>query len=207
MKIVVFGATGTVGRRIVDRALLQGHDVTAFARSASSVVLKNPRLSVVEGDVLEAQDVLSAVAGQDAVIVALGAGRNGTVRAVGTNNVVEAMQREGVRRLIVQSTLGAGDSRPVLNFYWKWIMFGLLLRRAYLDHQRQEEIVAASGLDWTLVRPSAFTDGPATNGYQHGFAPTVKNLALKISRADVAGFMLRQLTDRTYLGRAANLSC
>ena len=206
MKIIVFGATGTVGRRIVDRALLQGHDVTAFARRAASVALDHPRLTVVEGDVLEAVDVTAAIAGRDAVIVALGAGRNGTVRSVGTQHVVDAMKQLGVRRLIVQSTLGAGDSRPALNFWWRRIMFGLLLRPAYADHQRQEEIVAASGLDWTLVRPSAFTDGPATNRYQHGFAPTLKGLALKISRADVAGFMLRQLTDQTYLGRAANLS-
>ena len=206
MKIIVFGATGTVGRRIVDRALLQGHDVTAFARRAASVALDHPRLTVVEGDVLEAVDVTAAIAGRDAVIVALGAGRNGTVRSVGTQHVVDAMKQLGVRRLIVQSTLGAGDSRPALNFWWRRIMFGLLLRPAYADHQRQEEIVAASGLDWTLVRPSAFTDGPATNRYQHGFAPTLKGLALKISRADVAVFMLRQLTDQTYLGRAANLS-
>lgn len=206
MKIVIFGATGTVGRHIVDRALLEGHEVTAFARKAASVVLDHPRLTVIEGDVMLEGDVLCAVAGQDAVIVALGAGRNGAIRSVGTQHVVDAMKRQGVSRLIVQSTLGAGDSRPALNFFWKRIMFGLLLRPAYADHQRQEEIVAASGLDWTLVRPSAFTDGPATNRYQHGFAPTVKNLALKISRADVAGFVLRQLTDQTYLGRAANLS-
>lgn len=206
MKITVFGATGTVGRRIVDRALLQGHEVTAFARNAASVAISHPRLSVIEGDVMLAGDVLCAVEGQDAVIVALGAGRKGTVRSVGTQHVVDAMKRQRVSRLIVQSTLGAGDSRPALNFFWKRIMFGLLLRPAYADHQRQEEIVKASGLDWTLVRPSAFTDGPATNMYQHGFAPTIKGLALKISRADVAGFMLRQLTDQTYLGRAANLS-
>ena len=206
MKIIVFGATGTVGRRIVDRALLEGHAVTAFARKAASVTLDHPRLTVAEGDAMNAEDVSIAVAGHDAAIVALGAGRNGEVRSKGTQNVVNAMQQHGVRRLIVQSTLGAGDSRPALNFWWRRIMFGLLLRPAYLDHQRQEEIVSASGLDWTLVRPSAFSDGPATNRYQHGFAPTVKNLALKISRADVAGFMLRQLTDQTYLGRAANLS-
>lgn len=206
MKIIVFGATGTVGRHIVDRALLQGHEVTAFARKAAAVTLSHPRLSVIEGDVMLAGDVLCAVAGQDAVIVALGAGRNGTVRSVGTKHVVDAMKRQGVQRLIVQSTLGASDSRPALNFFWKRIMFGLLLRPAYADHQRQEEIVTASGLEWTLVRPSAFTDGPATNKYHHGFAPTIKGLALKISRADVAGFVLRQLTDLTYLGRAANLS-
>ncbi len=207
MNIIVFGATGTVGRHIVDRALLQGHDVTAFARSAASVPLSHPNLSVIEGDVLREDDVMSAMAGHEAVIVALGAGRNGTVRSAGTQHIVDAMKRQGVSRLVVQSTLGAGDSRPALNFFWKRIMFGLLLRPAYADHQRQEEIVAASGLDWTLVRPSAFTDGPATNQYLHGFAPTIKGLALKISRADVAGFVLRQLTDQTYLRRAANLSC
>ena len=207
MKIIVFGATGTVGRRIVDRALLQGYEVTAFARKAAAVALAHPNLNVLQGDVLVADDVRAAVAGHDAVIVALGAGRNGTVRSEGTQHVVDAMKQQGVDRLIVQSTLGAGDSRPALNFYWKRIMFGLLLRPAYADHQRQEEIVADSGLDWTLVRPSAFTDGPATNKYRHGFGPSVKGLALKISRADVAGFMLRQLTDRTYLRRAANLSC
>lgn len=207
MKIVVFGATGTVGRHIVDRALLQGHEVTAFARNAASVTLRHPRLTVIEGDVMLAGDVLSAIVGQEAVIVALGAGRNGTVRSVGTQHVVDAMKRQGVSRLIVQSTLGAGDSWPALNFFWKRIMFGLLLRPAFADHQRQEEIVAASDLDWTLVRPSAFTDGPATNQYSHGFAPTMKGLALKVSRLDVAGFVLQQLTDRTYLNRAANLSC
>ncbi len=206
MNIIVFGATGTVGRHIVDRALLQGHDVTAFARSAASVPLSHPNLSVIEGDVMREDDVMSAMAGHEAVIVALGAGRNGTVRSAGTQHIVDAMKRQGVSRLIVQSTLGAGDSRPALNFFWKRIMFGLLLRPAYADHQRQEEIVAASGLEWTLVRPSAFSDGPATNKYHHGFAPTIKGLALKISRADVAGFVLRQLTDLTYLGRAANLS-
>ena len=206
-KIIVFGATGTVGRRIVDRALLQGHQVTAFTRNAGAVPLDHPDLSIVAGDVLNAASVRSTIAGHDAVIVALGAGRKGGVRAVGTRHIVDGMKAQGVRRLIVQSTLGAGDSRPALNFFWKRIMFGLLLRPAYADHQRQEDIVTASGLDWTLVRPSAFTDGPATNKYQHGFAPTIKGLALKISRADVAGFMLRQLTDQTYLGRAANLSC
>ena len=206
MNIIVFGATGTVGSHIVDRALLQGHHVTAFARRPEAVVLDHLNLTTATGDVLNAETVRAAIDGHDSVIVALGAGRNGTVRSVGTQNIVDAMKTKGVTRLIVQSTLGAGDSRPALNFFWKRIMFGLLLRPAYADHQRQEEIVAASDLDWTLVRPSAFTDGPATNKYSHGFAPTIKGLALKISRADVAGFVLRQLTDQTYLGRAASLS-
>jgi len=116
------------------------------------------------------------------------------------------MQRRGLRRLVCLSTLGAGDSRALLNFFWKRIMFGLLLREAYADHEAQEAIVKRSGLDWIIVRPGAFTDGPATGAYKHGFPPTEKNLKLKISRADVADFMLRQLTDDTYLRQSPGLS-
>ena len=85
-------------------------------------------------------------------------------------------------------------------------MFGLLLRPAFADHQAQELLVRESGLDWVIVRPAAFTNGPATDAYKHGFPATEKNLTFKISRADVAGFMLRQLTDDTYLHRTPGLS-
>jgi putative NADH-flavin reductase len=116
------------------------------------------------------------------------------------------MERRGLRRLVCQTTLGAGDSRPLLNFFWKRIMFGFLLREVYADHEAQEAFVEQSGLDWTIVRPGAFTDGPATGAYKHGFPPTETNLKLKISRADVADFMLRQLTGDSYLRRSPGLS-
>ena len=116
------------------------------------------------------------------------------------------MERRGIRRLMCLSTLGAGDSRALLNFFWKRIMFGLLLREAYADHEAQEALIIQSGLDWTIVRPGAFTDGPATGVFRHGFPSTEKNLKLKISRADVANFMLRQLTGDTYLRQSPGLS-
>lgn len=200
MKVIVFGATGTVGKHIVEQALEQGHHVTAFTRNPASVQVQHERLSVAQGDVKDATSAAKAVAGHDAVIVALGGGRNGNVRAPGTAAVIEAMRQTGVRRLIVQSTLGAGDSRVYLNFLWKRIMFGMLLRAAYADHQVQEQHVRASDLDWTIVRPSAFTDGPRTGEYLRGFSPEVKS-KLKISRADVADFVLEQLTDDSYLRR------
>jgi uncharacterized protein YbjT (DUF2867 family) len=84
-------------------------------------------------------------------------------------------------------------------------MFGLLLRRAYADHQRQEDVVRASTLDWTILRPAAFTDGPATGTYRHGFGPDDRT-TLKISRADVAHALLRQVTDPTAVGRAVAVS-
>ena len=206
MKLIVFGATGSIGRRLVEQALAQGHAVTAFARRPFAPDLSHPELTRLTGDVLDPAAVDAAVQGQDAALVALGAGAKGQLRAPGTRNVVEAMQRHGVRRLVCLSTLGGGDSRPLLTFFWKRIMFGLLLREAYADHQAQEAIVRESGLDWTLVRPGAFTDGPATGAYKHGFPATERGLKLKISRADVADFMLRQLGDPRYLRQAPGLS-
>lgn len=201
MKVTVFGATGTIGRHVVEQALAAGHEVVAFTRDAAKVTTRHDRLEVVEGDVTDAESVLPAVKGADAVVVALGDGRAGTVREAGTRAVITAMEAAGVRRLVCQSTLGAGDSRGNLNFVWKRILFGLLLRKAYGDHQRQEQAVQASRLDWTLVRPAAFTDGELTGRYQEGFG-TDAQAALKISRADVAHLVVRQLTDDTYVRRA-----
>ena len=147
-----------------------------------------------------------AVSGHDAVLCSLGAGLKGKVRSEGTRNIIRAMENAGVRRLICQSTLGVGDSRGNLNAYWKTIMFGLLLRRAYADHVSQETYVMQSCLDWIIVRPAAFTDGNRTGEYRHGFPGTDKTTTLKISRADVADFMLKQLVDDTYLHKTPGLS-
>ncbi|MEV3963917.1 SDR family oxidoreductase [Nocardia sp. NPDC050193] len=206
MRIAVFGATGTVGQHIVEQALERGYEVTALTRDAGRITRTHERLHIVEGDVLDPGAVGRAVYGQDAVLVALGNGRKGVVRAEGTRTIIEAMNRTGVKRLICQSTLGAGDSRANLDFLWKYIMFGLLLRPAYADHQQQEAYVRAGDLEWTIVRPSAFTDGPRTGTYRRGFGVDEKGLSLKIARADIAEFLLDQITDRTYVHRAPGIS-
>ncbi|MGW4121071.1 NAD(P)-dependent oxidoreductase [Nocardia sp. NPDC004711] len=207
MKVAIFGATGTVGRHVVARALAAGHQVTALTRDpANLTAAPHERLRVEVGDVLDPAAVERTVIGQDAVIVTLGAGRKGVVRAEGTRHIIEAMARTGVKRLICQSSLGVGDSRGNLNFVWKYVMFGMLLRQAYADHVRQEEYVLASDLDWTIVRPSAFTDGPATGNYRRDFPATETGLSLKISRADIADFLVAQLTDGTYVRRTPGIS-
>ena len=206
MQIIVFGATGSIGRQVVGQAVALGHDVTAFTRDACRVVGSNPSLRVVEGDVLDPAAVTSAIAGHDAVLVSLGGGRKGGLRAPGTKIIIDAMQAIGVRRLICQSTLGAGDSRGNLNLFWKYLMFGALLRGAYADHQEQEHHVRESDLDWTIVRPGAFTDGDRTGDYRHGFAGDDRTTQLKISRADVADFMLRLLHEDSYLRGTPALS-
>jgi putative NADH-flavin reductase len=206
MKILVFGATGTVGKIFVQQALEENHLVSAFARNPLAISISHPNLTVVKGDVLDHSAVDDATPGHDAAVCILGAGSHGKVRAVGTQNIISAMEKSGVQRLICQSTLGAGDSRPNLNFFWKYIMFGMLLRKAYADHELQEKYIFRSSLQWTIVRPAAFTDGPRTGSYRHGFGPNAKHLTLKISRADVADFLLKQLSDTTYLKKAPGLS-
>ncbi len=206
MKVIIFGATGSVGSHVVEQALAQGHDVTAFVRDPAKLGEARAEIRIVQGDVMDAAAVEGSVAGQDAVLCSLGAGRKGVVRSEGTLNIVRAMEKAGVRRLVCQTTLGAGDSLGNLNFFWKHVMFGLLLREAFADHACQEDHIRQSGLDWTLVRPAAFTDGKRTGVYRHGFPGTEKGISLKISRADVADFMLKQLVDDAYVRTAPGLS-
>lgn len=207
MKLIVFGATGSVGSQLVQQALDAGHTVTAFTRSKEKLAaISHPGLRVIEGDVLNAQEVRDGVKEHDAVFCALGAGRKGIVRAEGTKNIIAAMEKEGIDRFICQTTLGAGDSRGNLNFFWKRIMFGWFLKQAYLDHEQQENYIRESQLEWTIVRPAAFTNGELTANYRHGFSAMEKDLKLKISRADLANFMLRQLVSDEYRKKAVGLS-
>ena len=206
MKLLIFGSTGSIGCQLVKQALEQGHMLTAFARDPVRVDIKHANLQVIQGDVFDPASVEKAVQGHDAVLCSLGAGRKGAVRSEGTRNIIHAMEKAGVRRFICQSTLGVGDSRGNLNVFWKYIMFGLLLRPMYADHVSQEDYVRQSRLDWTIVRPGAFTDGERTGKYRHGFPSTDKTTKLKISRADVADFMLKQLTDDAYLHKTPGLS-
>ena len=208
MKTIVFGATGTIGKQTVETLLQAGHEVTAFARRPEKLALDHPKLSLHSGDALDTASVAEAIKGHEAVIVTLGAGmsRKSVVRSQGTLNVINGMQAHGVTRLICQSTLGAHESWANLNFFWKRIMFGGLLRKVFQDHELQEKLVSASGLDWTIVRPSAFADGPVTDAYKEGFGADERGLTLKINRADIAAFLARQLQDMRYLGRAVAIS-
>jgi putative NADH-flavin reductase len=208
MKLLIFGSTGSIGRQLVEQALEQGHTVTAFARDPAKLDIQHTHLKVVQGDVMDFTSVKQAVQGQDAVLCVLGSGgkRTGTIRSAGTQHIIQAMEQAGIRRLICQTTLGAGDSWGNLNFFWKYIMFGAFLREVFADHERQESEVKQSRLDWTIVRPGAFVDGNRTGNYRHGFPGNDKTTKLKISRADVADFLLKQLADDSYRYKTVSVS-
>ncbi len=207
MKLLVFGSTGGTGRRIVEQALLQGHTVAAFARDPRKLDITHASLEVIRGDVTDSASVEAAVRGNEAVLSTIGAGfRRCTLRTEGTWNIVRAMEEAGVRRLVNQSALGVGDSRDLLPFHYRYGIVPILLRHAFEDHEGQEAVIRESGLDWTIVRPGNLTDGGLTGEYRHGFTATDKATRLKVSRADVADFMLSQVTDESYLRSTPSVS-
>lgn len=207
MRIIIFGSTGGVGRHIVTRALDQGHTVTAFARTPTKLDLKHENLRIVSGDVTDQAAVEQAVQGHDAVLAAIGSPSltNRTLRSEANRLIIGAMKKAGVWRLISLSTMGAGDSWAMLSLKYK-LIFSTLLHAPLADHNAQEEAIKQSNLDWTIVRPGGFTDGPLTGRYRHGFPVTDKSIKGRISRADVAHFMLAQLHDSTNVRQTPGLS-
>lgn len=206
MKLVIFGSSGKVGQQLVNQALGLGHSVTAFTRNADKIKTENHLLSIFEGNVLNYQSVKDTIADKDVVLCTLGAGRKGGLRSEGTLKIIRAMEELNVSRLICQTTLGCGESWNNLNFLWKNIMFGWFLKQVYIDHENQEKHVFNSNLDWTIVRPSAFTDGKLTKEFQTDFTSENESLKLKISTADIAYFMLQQLESPKYIRKAVGIS-
>jgi uncharacterized protein YbjT (DUF2867 family) len=171
MRVLVVGATGGSGRAAVDALVADGHEVTAFARGAGTALGGRAGVRAVDGDVQVAADVERAVRGQDAVVVTLGISEHPLrvrllgsartaldVRSRGTRTVVAAMRTHGVRRLVVQSSYGVGETRARLPLSSR-LVFALLLRPQIADHERQEAVVRDSGLDWVLAQPVYLTDG------------------------------------------------
>ncbi|MGI9279320.1 MAG: NAD(P)-dependent oxidoreductase [Endozoicomonas sp.] len=208
MKLVIFGASGRTGVQLVKQALDQGHEVTAFVRKTTSLQITHARLAKVAGDVLNINDVESAIQGQDAILSALGAPPKdqSMLRKKGTECIINAMNNTGVKRLISLSTLGFGETRDILPFFLKYFIFPVILRHATQDHAEQEALIKDSSLDWTIVRPGNLIEGNKTGVYKHGFSNHEKPIQLKISRADVADFMLKQLSDLNYLHKAPGIS-
>lgn len=201
MKIVVFGASSRTGRLIVEGALTRGHHVTAFVRAPDEFGALRDRVQIVCGDVLDGGAVSDAVDGQEAALVALGDG-GAQVAANGTLNVVRSMQRYGVRRLVVLSSAGvAPPEEPGHPSLFARLLDPGSRSGAIAELRRMEISVRQSKLDWTLVRAAHLVDGQATGVYraEPGYSPPGGN---RISRADVAAFMLDELARRDNVAHA-----
>jgi putative NADH-flavin reductase len=200
MKLLVLGATGATGLQIVAQALAQGHEVTAFVRNPAKLTISHPALNVVQGSLPEdAQAFAGALRGQDAVLSSLGmrnALRSNGLQQRSMQVLVPAMQAAGVRRLITVSANGVGDTHATSPLLPR-IMYRLLLGDLFADKKAGEDIVRASSLDWTFAYPTLLTNGPRTGKYRAGERLELSGMP-KISRADVADFVLKQLQDRAW---------
>jgi len=206
MKVVIFGSTGKTGVELVKQALEQGHSVTAFVRDPARLAVENDNLTIVTGDVFNPSSVVKAIEGQDAVICALGAGsdlKKTTVRTTGTINIINSMQKNNIKRLIVVTAMGVGESWNTLSFFNKFF-FATLLRSSRDDHETQEAAVKESSLDWTIVRPSGLTETPRTGIYDVG--ENILATTSKISRADVADLIIKEVEENALIGKAVTIT-
>lgn len=207
MKVLVLGAAGKTGTAVVSQAQAAGHEVTAFVHDATSYGAP-PDVTVVAGDATDPDTVSKAVAGQDAVVDTIGGAtpykKGTTLERDSAAAVVAAMHTHGVRRLVVTSMVGEGDSVASSTAFER-LLLKTVLRGATPDKAALEAEVETSGLDWTVVRPAVLTDDEPI-GAVRVVEPISGEKARKISRADLASFIVAQLTDAAHVGRAVTVA-
>lgn len=201
MKLAIFGATGGTGQQLVSQALARNDALTVLARDPAKLARSDPRLHVVEGDVHDPEVVRETVTGADAVISALGhrRGSGHHVLTTAAQLIVTAMEGAGVHRLVVLSITAVRDpeDRPRMVDRLLEGVGHVLAAGVYRDHLGQASTVREADLDWTIVRAPLLTNGPHTGHYRVGHLGG--GMGGRISRADVADFLLKQATDATYI--------
>lgn len=207
MHILIFGATGGTGQELVSQALRQGHDVSAFVRTPSKLTVVDPHLRIVQGDIHQAESIHAAIPGHDAVLSALGTRSIGptTLLSDAARAIVRTMQEQGPKRIIWESSLGVGATRGQLGPLYNWLLVPFLLGHVFADKQRQEAIIQTTPLEWTIVQPASLTNGPRTGTYRVGAGAAAGRLLPRISRADVAHFMIGELENPRHVREIVTL--
>ena len=201
MNLLVLGATGRTGRLVVEQALAAGHTVTALVRSAEKMTTGNPNLRVVMGEATDASAVSRALQGADAVISTLGG--KGTVIVDSTKAIVAAARAAGISRVVVLSSwLVERDRMDAATRLLTGIAMGQLIK----DKSAGEQLLRGSDLDWTIVYPSILTDGPADGSVAVLSERTKRGMSQRISRADVAAWLVQAATGVQYSRRAVGIT-
>lgn len=217
MKLTVFGASGGTGSQVVSQALAAGREVTAVVRDRARLPVSHQNLTVVTADVLRPAEITGAVAGRDAVVSALGHSRrrperraagSATLCADSARSIIEAMRDAGSRRLVIVSASGPfadeGDG-PVLRYLAKPMLGKTVFKAVWSDLAAMEDVVRASGLDWTVLRPPRLTDKPLTGRYRTRTGMNLRH-GTHVSRADVAHLALVVADDPDTYRRAIFLA-
>jgi putative NADH-flavin reductase len=204
MKLAIFGATGGTGLALMRQALDHGHSVRALVRNPNRMPLVNANMRLVLGDVLDRESVTKTLLGSDAVLSCLGQRnllKNTRVVSEGMRLIIEVMKQQGVRRVVVESAFGAGESLAHATLPER-LVFATLLWAPYQDKNLMEPEVKASGLEWTILRPVRLTNGPLTNSYT---VSTGRPARSSVRREDVAAAMLLAVQERLWLQQSPSM--
>jgi len=207
MNVLVFGASGKTGREVVRQALARGFNVSAFVRDTARLPLAHANLRLVKGEITDPRAVARAMEQQTCVISTLGVGlplRHDPIVIEGVRTIARASEHASVERLLYMSFIGVRESRDAAGFLLKQLA-GTVLRHEVADHEAKEAAVAESFVDWTIVRPPKLTNGRLTASYRVGEDIQARSPLPMMSRADVADFMLRQLSDQSFIRKAVRI--
>lgn len=205
MRVAIFGASSASGKLLVKEALAKGYEVAAFIRDESKLGISKPNLNVICGNALNPADVEKAIQGSDAVLSTLGPkGKPAVMAAQSTRYIVTAMEKHAVKRLVVVSVAGVAVPQDQRGFNLIDKLMRALLRDVYTDRENQLTVLESSQLEWVAVRVPRLTDKPAT-GFIKAFLGN-PSPRMKISRSDLAEFMLQQVTDDKWLRQAPIVS-
>jgi putative NADH-flavin reductase len=201
LRIAVLGASGGVGRLIVRRALDQGHEVVCQTRDARKLADLAARVQVHEFDPTDRARLGQFVKGADVVVFALGIDTTGPITLFSdvTKALIAAMSKERVRRLIAITGVGAGETRGHGGFLYDRIIYPLFTRKRYADKDRQEALIAASALDWIIVRPAPFSNRRVPGPIEVHVRVDSDTVLRRITRDEVAAFVVDQFASDRYL--------
>jgi len=187
MKVLVLGAAGVTGRHIVEQGIARGHEITAFVRDAAQSRTFPNQVHAIVGDALDQEAVERGVAGEDAVVYALGSKKTGptTLFSDSTRLMIQAMEKQKVKRLVCITGVGTAETRGHGGFVYDRIIFPLFTKKVYEDKDRQESLIRSSSLDWIIVRPATFRDG-AAQGQLLAFTDLEGVTLRRIARREVA---------------------
>ena len=208
MKFSIIGASHGIGNQLLKLALEEGHEITVLLRKPNKLKISDSHLHIIKGDILDLSGVAAAVVGQDATCVCIGIPPSRKLVEVfskGIKNVLSAIGDNTEQKLIAVTGIGAGDSKGHGGFLYDRVISPLLLKEIYKDKNREEVLIKESYSNWMIVRPGFLTNGHRTGKYQ-----VIEDLtgitAGKISRSNVADFILGQLKKPTHFGKTLLLT-